>query len=154
MKKVFIFGSLNMDLVISSPREVLQGETIHGEGFMTNGGGKGANQATACGKLGAKAFMGGCVGNDGFGQTLVSNLEKYGVDTSCVRAVDGVSTGVAVILIVNHDNRIILDSGANGVAGKEDVDRLLSLAEPGDYLLTQLENRIETVGYALEAAKK
>lgn len=153
MKKVFVFGSMNMDLVISCPREILQGETLHGSGFMTNGGGKGANQATACGKLGAHVMMGGCVGNDGFGDTLTKSLSECGVDISAIRRVDGVSTGVAVIVIVNHDNRIILDSGANSVADKEDVDRLLRTAEPGDIFLTQLENRTEIVGYALSAAK-
>ena len=52
MKKIFIVGSLNMDLVINSPYMPKAGETITGSNFMTNGGGKGANQATACGKLG------------------------------------------------------------------------------------------------------
>ena len=153
MKKVFIFGSLNMDLVISCPREIMQGETLHGSGFMTNGGGKGANQATACGKLGADAYMGGCVGNDGFGAELIDRLGKCGVDTSAIRKIDGVSTGAAVIIIIDHDNRIILDSGANGVADEGDVDRLLKSAGEGDIFLTQLENKTEVVGYALSAAK-
>lgn len=153
MKKIYVFGSLNMDLVINSPREVLQGETIQGSGFMTNPGGKGANQAVACGKLGGKVFMGGAVGSDGFGTELTNNLSACGVDVSRVRKLPGVPTGVAVILIVNHDNRIILDAGANGLADESDVDRLLADAGPGDILLTQLENRIEIIGYALQKAK-
>lgn len=154
MSKVYVFGSLNMDLVIQSPREVLQGETLHGSGFMTNPGGKGANQAVACGKLGANCVMGGCIGDDGFGDRLTESLRSCGTDTSRLRRIPGVSTGVAVIVIVDHDNRIILDSGANGMAEEGDVDRLLADARPGDLLLVQLENPIPVVGYALRQARE
>jgi len=154
MHKVFVFGSLNMDLVINSPREVKQGETIHGSGFMSNGGGKGANQATACGKLGANIIMGGAVGKDEFGKTLLNNLKNVNVNVDTIREIDGVSTGVAVILIVNKDNRIVLDGGANLVANNNDVDRLLEEASEKDIFLTQLENKLEVVGYALEKAKE
>lgn len=143
-----------MDLVITSPREVLQGETIHGSGFMTNGGGKGANQAAACGKLGGNVYMGGCVGADAFGTTLINNLKGYNVNTDHIRVIDGVSTGVAVILIVDHDNRIVLDSGANACVSEADIDALLSGAEPGDIFLTQLENPVKMVGYGLKKAKE
>jgi len=154
MKTVYVLGSLNMDLVITSPKEVLQGETIHGSGFMTNGGGKGANQATACGKLGGKIVMGGAVGNDGFGQTLLNNLKNCNVNTENIRVIDGVSTGVAVILIVNHDNRIILDAGANAKVTEADVDALLKNAQEGDIFLAPLENPIDIIGYGLKKAKE
>lgn len=153
MNKVYVFGSLNMDLVIESPREVGQGETVHGSGFMTNPGGKGANQAVACGKLGAKTLMGGCIGTDDFGTRLLESLTASGVDVSRVRRAEEASTGVAMILIVNGDNRIILDAGANAAACEADVDVLLRDAEPGDLLLVQLENRLEVIGYALKTAK-
>lgn len=153
MSKVYVFGSLNMDLVITSPREVAAGETIHGSGFMTNPGGKGANQAVACGKLGADTVMGGCVGDDAFGRELLASLEKCGVDTARIEALPGISTGVAVILIVDHDNRIVLDAGANGKTTETHVDKLLADAQADDILLVQLENPIEVVGYALKTAK-
>jgi len=154
MNKIFVFGSLNMDLVITSPREVLQGETIHGSGFMTNCGGKGANQAVACGKLGGNVYMGGAVGNDEFGSTLLTNIQKFGVDGSAVARMEGVSSGVAVIVVIDNDNRIILDGGANMKASKEDVDKLLAKAEKGDFFLSQLENDLDVVGYGLETAQK
>ncbi len=153
MKKVLILGSLNMDLVITAPREVKQGETVHGSGFMTNPGGKGANQAVACGKLGAAVMMGGCVGADAFGTTLVSGLQACHVNTACIRTVDGASTGVAVITVVGGDNRIILDSGANACVTTGDVDALLAHGGAGDIFLTQLENPTDVVGYALQRAK-
>ncbi len=154
MSKVYVFGSLNMDLVIRSPRELLQGETLHGSGFMTNPGGKGANQAVACGKLGADCVMGGCIGDDAFGDRLSESLSGCGVDCSRLRRIPGVSTGVAVIVIIDRDNRIILDAGANGCAEKADVDALLSDAQAGDLLLVQLENPLPVVGYALRTARE
>jgi len=154
MKKIYILGSINMDLVINSPREVLQGETIHGNGFMTNGGGKGANQAAACGKLGADIVMGGAVGEDDFGERLLKQLSSYHVDVQHVRKIPQVPTGVAVILVVNGDNRIVLDSGANACVNHQDVDALLSEAKSGDILLTQLENTVDEVGYALKKGKE
>jgi len=154
MKKIYVLGSLNMDLVITSPREVMQGETVHGSNFLTNPGGKGANQATACGKLGGDVRMCGCVGRDNFGKTLKETIEHYHVLTDSVREIDGISTGVAVILIVNGDNRIILDSGANRQVSEEDILEFLADADEGDIFLTQLENSVILVSYALKQAKQ
>ncbi len=154
MKKVFVFGSLNMDLVITSPREALQGETLRGSGFMMNCGGKGANQAVACGKQGADVSMGGGVGDDDFGVRLKRSLHEAHVKTDRLRVIEGVNSGVAVITVVNGDNRIILDGGANDAVTEADADLLLAEACEGDIFLTQLENRLPVVGYALAAAKR
>ena len=86
--KIFIVGSLNMDLVIRAPFMPENGVTINGEGFMTNPGGKGANQATAVGKLGGNAYMVGCVG-DAFGDELKATLEGYKVNTEYVEKKSG-----------------------------------------------------------------
>ena len=89
MSKIFIVGSLNMDLVIKAPFMPENGVTITGEGFMTNPGGKGANQAAAIGKLGGNAYMVGCVG-DSFGEELKTTLSGYGVKTDFVERISGV----------------------------------------------------------------
>ena len=154
MKKIIIAGSLNTDLVINAPYAPRGGETIMGSGFMENSGGKGANQATAVAKLGGQAYMCGCVGADGFGDTLINNLKSAGVNTDSVRKIEGVPTGVAVIVVTNGENRIIIDSGANGYLSKADIDSALRVAEAGDIFLTQLENPIDIVGYGLEKAKE
>ena len=154
MKKIFVFGSLNMDLVINSPYMPQEGETMFGSGFMTNPGGKGANQAAACGKLGGKVYMGGAVGADNFGKLMLEGMAGWGVDTAAIRTVPGCSSGVAVILVVDGDNRIILDGGANQQVTNQDVDRLLEKAEAGDIFLCQLENPLEVVGYALQTARE
>ena len=88
------------------------------------------------------------------GTYLKSDLNGYGVNTESVRTVRKVSSGTAVITVVGGDNRIILDAGANAYAGAEDVDALLASAKAGDIFLTQLENEISVVGYALRAAKE
>lgn len=142
-----------MDLCIESPYMPKAGETITGGNFMTNGGGKGANQAVAAGKLGGKVAMCGVVGNDGFGETLLNNLKAAGVDTSRVRRCE-CSTGIAVIILAEGDNRIILDKGANARLNKEDIDEFLKNAGKGDIYLTQLENPIEVIGYGLKKAKE
>lgn len=154
MKKIFIVGSLNYDLVINAPYMPVGGETIKGSDFMTNAGGKGANQAYACGKLGGNAYMCGVVGEDSFGQALIDSLNSVGVDTTYVRRQVGVSTGVAVIVVTEGENRIIIDSGANAYLCEADIDLALSGAQAGDIYLTQLENPIDIVGYGLKKAKE
>lgn len=154
MGKVFVFGSLNMDLVINSPYLPQKGETMYGSGFMTNPGGKGANQAAAAGKLGAEIYMGGAVGDDGFGAQLLDNLRSFGVDVGAVRTVENCATGIAVIVVIDGDNRIILDGGANNRVTTDDVDRLLANAGQGDIFLCPLENPIPVLGYALQTASE
>ena len=151
---IYIVGSLNMDLRIESPYMPVAGETITGSNFITNGGGKGANQATAAAKLGGKVKMCGVVGNDAFGETLISNLKNAGADVSHVRKEVGAPTGIAMIIVTENNNRIILDKGANACLTKEDIDEFLKDAGEGDVYLTQLENPIEIVGYGLKKAKE
>ena len=154
MKKVIIVGSLNTDLVINAPYAPVGGETLMGSGFMINSGGKGANQACACAKLGGDAYMCGCVGNDTFGGELIDNLKNVGVNTDFIRKVDNTPSGVAVIVVTNGENRIIIDSGANGHLSKSDIDNVLEIATQGDIYLTQLENPIDVIGYGLMKAKE
>lgn len=154
MKKIIIVGSLNTDLVINAPYAPVGGETLMGSGFMINSGGKGANQACACAKLGGEAYMCGCVGNDSFGRELTDNLNSVGVNTDFIRRVDNTPSGVAVIVVTNGENRIIIDSGANGYLSCEDIDKVLEIATQGDIYLTQLENPIDVIGYGLKRAKE
>ncbi len=154
MKRIFVVGSLNYDLVINAPYMPRGGETLVGSDFMTNAGGKGANQAYAIGKLGGEIYMCGAVGNDSFGDTLISSLNSVGVNTDSVKRAFGASTGVAVIVVTEGENRIIIDSGANACIDEGDIDAFLEKAREGDIFLTQLENPINIVGYALKKAKE
>src|SRR5215510_11394441 len=95
---VVILGSINMDLVVRTPRLPAPGETLTGHTFFTAPGGKGANQAVACARLGAHARMIGRVGDDVFGATLRETLRGYDVDVVSVGVSAGPS-GVAAIAV-------------------------------------------------------
>ena len=153
MPKVIVFGSMNMDLSIDAPRMPAAGETISGSGFLTNAGGKGANQAVASARLGAPTRMIAAVGADAFGSELVAGLEASGADCSLVRRLEGVSTGVAVIVRTGGENRIVLSAGANHALTAADViDDLRLVARKGDVFLTQGECDPAATEAALRAA--
>ena len=154
MSKVIVFGSMNMDLSISAPRMPEAGETISGSDFLTNAGGKGANQAVASSRLGAPTHMIAAVGADAFGDALTDGLATAGVDVSDVRRLEGVSTGVAVIVRTEGENRIVLSAGANHALGPDDVvSNLRRIASPGDVFLTQGECDPGTTEAAIRAAR-
>ena len=96
--KIFVAGSLNMDLTIRAPYVPQKGETVKGEGFLVTPGGKGANQAVACAKLGAETLMVGCIGNE-FGEELVASLKNCGADVGFVERKKEVSSGIAMIIV-------------------------------------------------------
>ena len=153
MPKVIVFGSMNMDLSIGAPRMPAAGETISGSGFLTNAGGKGANQAVASARLGARTHMIAAVGADAFGGELVAGLEAAGADCSLVRRLEGVSTGVAVIVRTGGENRIVLSAGANHALSAADVvDDLRVVAKKGDVFLAQGECDPAATEAALRAA--
>ena len=151
---IYIAGSLNMDLVVESPYMPEEGETLTGSGFFTNCGGKGANQAVAAAKLGGCVKMCGAVGKDDFGRRQLAGLKNAGVDVSHVRETEGVSSGIAMIIVTGGNNRIILDKGANACLSTDMLDAFLRDAQSGDVYLTQLENPIEVIGYGLRQAKE
>lgn len=153
-KKIFIVGSINTDLVINAPYMPQQGETLQGSDFITARGGKGANQAVAAARLGGSVVMCGCIGNDAFGEEAIRFLQKDGIDVSHIRRIENASTGTAVIVVIDGNNRIILDRGANACLMEKDIDETLETARVGDIYLTQLENPIEIIGYGLKKAKE
>jgi len=154
MKKIFVLGSINMDLVITSSYLPKAGETIIGKDFFSNPGGKGANQAVACAKLGGLVYMGGCVGDDYFSYDMLENLKRHGVNIDNIRTIQNQNSGIACITIIEKENRIIVAQGANALITKEDVDNLLNGANPGDIFLCQLENPISIIGYGLLKSKE
>lgn len=153
MNSVIVYGSLNMDLSIAAERMPKQGETLAGDGFCTNPGGKGANQAVAAAKAGAPTLMFGAVGDDVFAPVLTDALIDAGVDCHGVKSLEHTSTGVAVILRTEGDNRIVLDHGANGYEAPEEMARAVAAAGmPGDLLLAQMECDLATTEAVLHAA--
>lgn len=156
MGNVIVFGSINMDLVVRSPRLPNPGETLHGERFFTAPGGKGANQAVACGRLGVPTQMIGCVGDDVFGGTLLDSLRTNGVETSSVRIVPDTASGVALITVTETgENTIVLAAGANAALGDAELNALrkaLAKAPQSSVLLLQLEIDLKLVEEAARLA--
>jgi ribokinase len=150
---VIVFGSINMDLVVRTARLPQPGETFTGHSFFTAGGGKGANQAVACARMGVLTRLFGKVGEDDFGTTLRRDLQDYGVDVSSVTVQAGQSSGVAVISVDDAaENTIIVVPGANGDVGHEDVQRVEAALGEARVLLLQLEVPIESVVDAARSA--
>ena len=122
---VVVFGSINMDLVVRAPRLPAPGETLLGHEFFTAPGGKGANQAVACARMGAGTRMIGRVGDDVFGAALRDGLAANGVDIAGVATHAGISSGIAVIEVNDAaENTIVVAPGANGQVGADDLARL------------------------------
>lgn len=111
---VIVVGSLNMDLVVRAPKIPRPGETVLGTNFTQIPGGKGANQADTCAKLGAKTIMLGAVGKDTMGNILKESLKKDGVDVERVLEKENHSTGIAAIVVEDSgNNAITVAPGAN-----------------------------------------
>src|SRR3954470_11731230 len=108
MGNILVVGSINMDLVTQANEFPRPGRTLFGSKFATHAGGKGANQAVAAARLGARVAMLGRVGNDAFGLELKARLAREGIATDWVREVAGTSTGIASITVSNSENAILI----------------------------------------------
>lgn len=147
--RIVVAGSLNADLTIYSERLPNPGETLHGNGFAVNPGGKSANQAVAAAKLGGTVTLLGAVGQDPNGDMLVASTAGAGVDVSHVRRT-AQPTGVAVISVdAGGENTIIINAGANGTLSPADMAPALF----GDAAVVCLclEVSLETVQAAAQA---
>ena len=115
MGRVFVCGSINMDVVVQSARQPALGETILGATVALLPGGKGSNQAIAAARAGAATEMLGAVGDDAFGYELRTILDRQGVETKGVKVLPRSATGVALIQVIDGDNAITVASGANAL---------------------------------------
>ena len=153
MNKILVVGSLNMDQVTKVDVTPKVGETISGQGLELIPGGKGANQAVAMGKLGATVEMIGVLGDDANGDILRDNLEKMNVVNNRIKVVEGIPTGVALIMVnASGDNSIVVIPGANGELLPEDVK--LEWFDGVSLVVCQLETPVGTVETVLKTAKK
>ena len=153
--QIVVVGSINMDLVVRSPRLPLPGETILGSGFATFPGGKGANQAVAAARLGAPVIMVGRVGSDAFGDQMLQTLANDGVDVSQVRRDAQAPTGVALITVDDKgENTIVVASGANMRVTPEDVQAAEAFFEGAAALVLQLEIPLPAIQRACNLAHR
>lgn len=152
MKNILVIGSANIDLTIQTDRMPKLGETVAGHGFSMNSGGKGANQAVAAAKLGGDVKFLGVIGNDTYGEKLLADLRKSGAFFEGITA-DGVPTGTACITVVNGDNFIVLNPGANDLLTPEIIEEKAELIRKSDYVIMQLEIPVDSVLRAAVIAK-
>ncbi len=153
-KGIVVVGSINLDLVASTERIPVAGETVIGSNFQTFHGGKGANQAVAAARLGAEVSLIGKVGDDPFGGELKLGLERSGVNTAAVATVKG-SSGVALITTDSQgDNSITVVPGANGHIRPDDITANLGLLRNAGMVLAQLEIPLETVAYVAQVCSE
>src|SRR6267378_4139513 len=153
--RVAIIGSANTDLTTFSDTFPRPGETIFGKGFDLGFGGKGANQAVAARLCGADVAMVAKVGNDLFGEATLKNFAAFGIDTTHVGIVNGVSSGVAPIFVEpNGQNRIIVVKGANDTLMPADVDAAAEALRSADTIVLQFELPMETIAYTVQFARK
>ena len=157
--RILVVGSFVMDVIATTERVPAAGQTVYGKSFHTAPGGKGANQALQCARLGAQVTMMGCVGDDLFGRQLLDPPRAAGVDVSRVVVRSGISSGVGHVTleVTEHtaQNRIVVIPGANQTLTVEEVSWLKAEMPSFDMVLLQLEIPIEAnlavAGWAREA---
>jgi ribokinase len=152
---IAVVGSSNMDLVVKSIRIPVTGETILGGDFIMVPGGKGANQAVAAAKLGAQVFFIAKLGDDIFGLQSLNNFRKEGVNTKYVLQTQDAPSGVALIMVDDEGNNVIVVApGANHKLTPDDVKAAESDIASSGALVAQLEVPIETIEFAAGLANK
>ena len=151
MMQIAVLGSLNIDLVAQVERFPHPGETVVGRSFQQFTGGKGANQAVACGRLGADVSMFGAVGEDVFAEKLLETLKESNVDTDAIHVCEDTGTGVAHIWVDDQgENAIAIIAGANGKVDSDYIDTAISSLTVAPWLLLQMETPLESMAYLLE----
>ena len=150
---VVVVGSVNVDQVVHVDRRPGPGETV-GDGMVElHSGGKGANQAVAAARCGARVALVGRVGDDALGRSQRAELSHEGLDVSHVSVSDGMPTGLAIVVVTpDGENSIVVVPGANRCLAPADVDAAAPLISRAAVLVAQLEVPMATVERAVELA--
>ena len=153
--KILVLGSSNVDFVLRIPYFHEPGETLQSEDVVTVFGGKGANQAIAAKRLGAKVCFATKLGDDHYGETYRWYLRENGLDGRYFLTSKELITGMAFIeLNLKGQNRIIVSPGANGSFSEKDLKNLNLLWKDVNVFVTQLEIPLPTVRMGLRMAQK
>ena len=151
MGRVFVAGSINMDVVATADRHPRIGETIAGQAVLYFPGGKGANQAVAAAKLGAATTLIGRLGKDAFGDELKAFLAAQRVDLTFVQDTAEAHTGTAIITVANADNTIVVIPGANALVSGADVEA--PVLAKGDIAVSQFEIPLTAISAFFKRAR-
>jgi ribokinase len=151
MGRVFVAGSINMDVVATADRHPRIGETVAGTAVLYFPGGKGANQAVAAAKLGTPTTLIGRLGKDAFGDQLKAFLAAEGIDLSFVQQTSQAHTGTAIITVANADNTIVVIPGANALVSAADVEA--PVLAKGDIAVSQFEIPLPAISAFFKRAR-
>ncbi|MGY4626134.1 ribokinase [Bradyrhizobium sp. USDA 4486] len=151
MGRVFVAGSINMDVVATADRHPRVGETVAGKQVLYFPGGKGANQAVAASRLGAGTTLIGRLGKDSFGAELRTFLADQGIDLGYVQETAEAHTGTALITVAEADNTIVVIPGSNALVSAEDVSVVPMLK--GDVAVSQFEIPLPAIAAFFERAR-
>lgn len=148
-----VLGSINADHILNLESFPTPGETVTGNQYQVAFGGKGANQAVAAGRSGAKIAFIACTGDDDTGERVRKQLASDNIDIAPVSVVEGESTGVALIFVnAEGENVIGIHAGANAALTPERVNAQREIIANAEALLMQLESPVESVLAAAEIA--
>lgn len=152
-QSVTVVGSLNYDMIFTVDRLPHRGETMPTVKAAFCNGGKGANQAVQCARLGLPTRMVGAVGNDAVGEAMLASLSAEGVDVAGISRMEGHSGAAAVHVLPGGSVHATIFTGANGLVTKADIDPLDSVFAASSIVLLQLEIPVDVVEYAIIRAK-
>jgi len=151
--RILVAGSLHLDIIVTSDRLPMLGETLAGSASLTKCGGKGANQAVEAARHGGAVAMAGCVGADAFGDRLRAHLAEAGVDVTHLATTAGASGMSVVVSERSGDYAAVIVSGANQELAPEQVEAACRLLPAGGVLV--LQNEVpETANRAAAAAAR
>ena len=150
---IVVFGSINMDISMRVKEFPRAGETVLSPSYEMSPGGKGANQALACARGGAKTALVGKIGDDAMGTRILNGLRRNEVMTSGVATSDYLPTGIATVMRdAQAENIIAVAAGANAdVSASQVPDEIL---KAGNILLLQMEVPLQENYMLMERAKK
>jgi ribokinase len=151
---VVVIGGANTDYLVQGPSLPRPGETIDGETFQTAPGGKGANQALAAARLGARVAFVGRLGTEERADEIMDVLGREGIDTRYVHRDRKAPTGVALIMVDKHGEKMIMTApGANHHLNENDVRRAATVIRSARIVLMQFEVPTRTVFTAARLAR-
>lgn len=154
MNTVTVIGSINMDTTLRLTNMPKPGETMHAHEIFHAGGGKGANQAVAAKRSGARTSFIGGVGADSEGQQLLDLLTKENIDTSGIAEIQGATTGQAMIMVdAAGENSILIHAGANNAFHEQEVLKNKQLITNSDFIIAQFESSLDATILAFSIAK-
>ena len=152
-REIIVLGSSNTDIVVESPHLPVAGETVLAPGYSIFAGGKGANQAVAAARAGGSIRFVGAIGDDQFGADRMADLERAGVDVQAVTTLNGMQSGLALIVVdENGENIIVNAAGTNDRIPTDAIERAIQATDHGLLLMT-LEAPLETMQCAIQLAE-